>query len=206
MLRKHRTKSEQPSSLTETATITHYGEITMKRLSGILVTLMVVIVASHLHADVSIENRGLWPDTWPQELNPLREKSRTIDGPLAGFLHYEIPFSERDAFESAWSHLLKVKSPESPIILIRSPYIGSGATKGSSMKAGVLINSYPFTSSTADPATSDAPAKDTTPKSANTTFFVLVVDGEVIDLNHIPLPQNTYIQDERFKGNGIPKR
>jgi hypothetical protein len=205
MPRKHGTKCEQLSSLTETVNFAHNGEITMKRFAGILVTLMFVIVASHLHADVSIENRGSWPVTWPQELDPLREKSRTIEGPLARFLHYEIPFSERDTFESAWSHLLKVKSPESPIILIRSPYKGAGATKGSSMKAGVLINSYPFASSTDDAAISDAPAKATTPKSTNTTFVVLVVDGEVVDLNRIPLPKNTYIQDERFKDSGITK-
>src|SRR5687767_3511826 len=104
----------------------------MKQLTNILVTLAIVIVASQLHADVSIENRGSWPDTWPKELEPLREKSRTIEGPLAGYLSYELPFSERDAFESAWSHLLKVRSPEYPIILIRSPYTGTGATKGSS--------------------------------------------------------------------------
>ena len=178
----------------------------MKRTAGILVTLLVGVVAAQLSADVSIENRGRWPESWPQELEPLREKSRTIEGPLAGFLHYEIPFSDRDAFESAWSHLLKVKSPESPIVLTRSPYEGTGATKGSSMKAGVLINSYPFANSTEDPAASDAPAKGTKPKSANTTVIVLVVDGKVVDLNRIPLPKNTHIQDERFKDGGTTKR
>jgi len=178
----------------------------MRRTAGILVTLLVGVVAAQLFADVSIENRGRWPESWPQELEPLREKSRTIEGPLAGFLHYEIPFSDRDAFESAWSHLLQVKSQESPIVLIRSPYEGTGAMKGSSMKAGVLINSYPLASSTEDPAASDAPAKGTKPKSAITTYLVLVVDGKVVDLNRIPLPKNTYIQDERFQDSGITKR
>ena len=178
----------------------------MKGIAGILATLMVAVVAAQLFADVSIENRGSWPDTWPKELEPLRANSRTIEGPLGGFLYYEIPFTERDAFESAWTHLLKVKSPESPIVLIRSPYTGTGARKGSSMKAGVLINSYPLASSTATPATSDAPAKDSAPKSKNTTTIVLVVDGEVVDLNRIPLPPNTYFQDERFKDSGITKR
>jgi len=206
MPRKHGTKCELASSLTESVTSTHNGEITMKRTAGILATLLVGVVAAQLFADVSIENRGRWPESWPQELEPLREKSRTIEGPLAGFLHYEIPFSDRDAFESAWSHLLKVRSPEYPITLIRSPYTGTGATKGSSMKAGVLINSFPSANSTSDPATSDAPAKATTPKSTNATVIVLVVDGEVVDLNRIPLPKNTYIQDERFKDSGITKR
>lgn len=178
----------------------------MRRTAGIVVTLLMGVVAAQLFADVSVVNIGLWPESWPQELEPLREKSRTIEGPLGGFLHYEIPFTDRDAFESAWSHLLKVRSPESRIVLIRSPYEGTGATKGSSMKAGVLISSYPFAGSTAVQATADAPAKDSEPKSTNTTTVVLVVDGEVVNLNRIPLPPNTYIEDQRFNDSGITKR
>jgi len=73
------------------------------------------------------------------------------------------------------------------------------------MKAGVLINSHRFASSVANPADDNAQAKDDKPKSAITTSLVLVVDGEVVDLNRIPLPANTYIQDERFKTSGITK-
>jgi hypothetical protein len=178
----------------------------MKRMAGLLVTLMVAAVAARLCADVSIEDRGSWPDTWPKELEPLRANSRTIEGPLGGFLHYEIPFAERDAFESAWTHLLKVKSPQTPLVLMRGPYTGTGAKKGSSMKAGVLINSYPSTRTAADAATPDAPAKDTAPESTITTTLVLVVDGDVVDLNRIPLPRSTHIQDERFKNSGTTKR
>jgi hypothetical protein len=69
-----------------------------------------------------------------------------------------------------------------------------------------MINSSPIGSSTADPATTDTPAKATTPKSTNWTVIVLVVDGEVVDLNRIPLPKNTHIQDDRFTGGGTAKR
>jgi hypothetical protein len=199
--RKQETKCELASSLTESITFTHKGEITMRQTAGILVILMMGVIAAQLFADVSVVNKGLWPESWPKELEPLREKSRTIEGPLGGFLHYEIPFTDRDAFESAWSHLLKVRSPESRIVLIRSPYEGTGARKGSSMKAGVLINSYPFAGSTAD-----APAKDSAPKTTSTTTVVLVVDGEVVNLNRIPLPSNTYIEDHRFNDSGITNR
>ena len=34
----------------------------------------------------------------------------------------------------------------------------------------------------------------------NTTYFELVVDGNIVDLNRIPLPADTPIVDERFKG------
>lgn len=175
----------------------------MKRIAGCLVTLMVAVVAAQLFADVSVENRGSWPDTWPKELEPFRPHSRTIEGPLGGQRHYEIPFTDRDAFESAWTHLLKVKSPGSPITLIRSPYEGTGARKGRSMNAGVLINSHPFVGTTTDPATADSLANDTALKSTTTTTVVLVVDGEVVDMNRIPLPPNTNIQDLRFNDSGI---
>ena len=33
----------------------------------------------------------------------------------------------------------------------------------------------------------------------NATFFELVVDGEIVDLNRIALPADTPIIDERFK-------
>jgi hypothetical protein len=33
----------------------------------------------------------------------------------------------------------------------------------------------------------------------NTTFIELVVDGEIVDLNRIPLPADTPIIDERFE-------
>jgi hypothetical protein len=33
----------------------------------------------------------------------------------------------------------------------------------------------------------------------NTTFIELVVDGQIVDLNRVPLPRDTPIVDERFK-------
>ena len=173
----------------------------MRRTAGLLVTLLMGVMAARLFADVTVANKGLWPESWPKELEPLREKSRTIEGPVGGFLHYEIPFTDRDAFESAWSQLLKVRSPESQIVLIRSPYEGTGLRKGSSMKAGVLISSFPFAAST-----DVASAKESEPKSTSMTIVVLVVDGEVVNLNRIPLPLNTYIEDQRFNDSGITKR
>ncbi len=173
----------------------------MKRIVSVLPPLLLAAMTCHLFADVSIENTGRWPDTWPKELEPLRANSRTIEGPLGGQLHYEISFTERDAFESAWRHLLKVKSPETPLFLIRSPYIGTGARQGATIKAGVLINSHPFVSTN-----SDGKEADKSSMPASKTILVLVVDGNVIDLNRIPLPPNTHIQDDRFKDEGITKR
>jgi hypothetical protein len=43
-------------------------------------------------------------------MEPLRKQSRTLEGPKQPLLHHAIPFTDRANFESAWQHLLKVKS------------------------------------------------------------------------------------------------
>ena len=44
----------------------------------------------------------------------------------------------------------------------------------------------------------------------NTTYIELVVDGDIVDLNRIPLPADTPIIDERFQkqaeDGGEPQR
>ena len=100
---------------------------------------------------------GTWPKSWPKELEPLRKQAWTWVGGLAMNTSYAIPFATREEFESAWPHILKVKS------------------KGASKTAGVLI----------------LPLSDTS--------IVLVVDGEIVDLNRIAFPAETPIIDERFK-------
>jgi hypothetical protein len=160
----------------------------VKRTNVALIAL-VSLGAMTLHADVLVVDRGLWPTTWPPELDSLRETSRTIDGPLGGFVRYEISFTKRGDFESAWPHLLKLRSPEYPLTLVRSPHKGSGAAQGRSMNAGVILSSWPT-------SVSDVNAKT---KRSETTAIVLVVDGDIVDLNRIQLPENTLIQDERFK-------
>jgi hypothetical protein len=51
---------------------------------------------------------------------------------------------------------------------------------------------------TRDPETPLPDEMDVRTKWSNTTFLELVVDGNVVDLNRIPLPADTPIIDERF--------
>ena len=85
------------------------------------------------HAMYSVSDTGLWPTNWPKELEPLRTQSRTLDHDQHKV--YEIPFTNRQQFEAAWPQFLAVKSPEAPIILLRSP----NERLGKSIKAGVRI-------------------------------------------------------------------
>ncbi|MFZ5832454.1 MAG: hypothetical protein ACOY3P_20395 [Planctomycetota bacterium] len=114
--------------------------------------------------------------------------------------HYLIPFTSRDEFEAAWPHLLKVKSKGAPIILVRGPKTDFMVVK----PAGVVIHS--------PPAGTDQQAKadleellggnrrgDPRVRWMWTTYIELAVDGEIVDLNRIPLPADTPIIDQRFK-------
>lgn len=156
------------------------------------ITVLTAIVACSpcpLYADYRVEDRGSWPESWPKEFEALREKSRTLEGPLRPLRHYAIPFTKREAFEAAWPHLLKVKSPGAPIALRRGPSFWLGGES----KAGVCIHT---------PPEGEAPianAKDAGGNWERTIYIELIVDGDIVDLNRIPLPPDTPIHDERFK-------
>jgi hypothetical protein len=127
-------------------------------------------------ADYSVSDQGTWPKSWPKELEPLRKQARTLVGPKVEYRNYAIPFTKREEFESAWPHLLKVKSNGAAVHLVRGPNFFLGEQN----KAGVVVHSPPL--GREDP-----------------TYVILVVDGEIVDLNRIPLPADTPIIDERFK-------
>jgi hypothetical protein len=151
--------------------------------------IIAVFLAGPLYADYSVRNEGTWPENWPQELEPLRKQARTLEGPLILLLHHAIPFTDRDTFEAAWPHILKVKSPGAPIVLRPAPnfWLGGKAT------AGVCIHTPPEGEA---PITDPQQVRGRTEK---TIYIELIVDGEIVDLNRISLPPDTPISDERFK-------
>ncbi len=159
----------------------------MNRAIAILAA-SVLCLACPLHADYGVEDRGSWPESWPEELEPLRARSRTLEGPLLPLLHYAIPFTQREEFEAAWPHLLKVTTPGAPIVLRRGPSFFLGAESN----AGVCIHTPPEGD---DPP---ADAKDVDDRLERTIYIELIVDGDIVDLNRIQLPPDTPIIDERF--------
>ena len=151
----------------------------MKRTIAFLAAIAVCAVGS-VHAEYSVRDKGTWPQSWPKELEPLRKQSRTFEGPRVLLLHYAIPFTKREEFEAAWPHLLTVKSNGAHIRLVRGPNFFLGADS----KAGVVVHAPPA----GEAATREHPI-----------YIELVVDGDIVDLNRIPLPADTPIIDERFK-------
>jgi hypothetical protein len=150
----------------------------MKRTIAVLAAIAFCAVCS-AYAEYGVTGKGTWPKSWPKELEPLRKQASTFEGPVLPHQHYAIPFTKREEFESAWPHILKVKSKGTAIRLVRGPNFFLGGHK-----AGVVIHSPP-------PGQGDDDAG---------TYIELVVDGDIVDLNRIALPADTPIVDERFKG------
>jgi hypothetical protein len=166
----------------------------MKRTIAVLAGIALCGL-SYAYSSYEISNKGTWPKSWPQELEQLRKQSRTITGGLANLTHYEIPFDKADDFESAWPHILKVKSKGAPVILVRGP----NTKLGPRMKAGVRIYVPPVMSG--NRAMPEAPLPGQTSLRERwlyTTFVELVVDGDMLDMNRIPLPEDSPIIDQRF--------
>ena len=131
-------------------------------------------MVSSVFAAYYLADEGLWPKSWPKELEPLRKQARTFEGPEQPLLHYAIPFTKRDEFESAWPHLLKIKSKGAPIVLRRAPsfWLDDKAT------AGACVHT---------PSAGEAPIADGKDVKGNwekTIYIELVVDGAIIDLMH----------------------
>ena len=152
----------------------------MKRRIVFLAAMFLAAIAfcavGSVYALYLVSNEGTWPKSWPKELEPLRKQSRTLVGPKVEYRHYAIPFTKREEFESAWPHLLKVNSKGAALRLGRAPNF----FLGEHVKAGVVVHSPPLGQE--DP-----------------TYIELVVDGDIVDLNRIPLPADTPIIDQRFK-------
>ena len=166
----------------------------MNRRVFLLASLALAPLTRTALALYEVANEGLWPKTWPKELEKLRKQARSLTGPLAPnmFWYYEIPFTKREEFEAAWPHLLKVRTKGSPIYLLRAP----NSRMGTAIPAGVRVHSPP--SDTKEP---EAPLSGKQLDRETwqwTNYIELVVDGQIVDLNRIPLPAETPIVDERF--------
>jgi len=115
-----------------------------KLLTFVVVASIVLCTAGSVQAMYSVANEGRWPKSWPKELEPLRKQSRTLVASWVAI--YEIRFTNREEFESAWPHIVKLKSKGAPITFLRGPHKKLGAT----INAGVRIHA-PLTGSSVTP-------------------------------------------------------
>lgn len=169
----------------------------MTRTIAFMAALILGASFSAASADYSVSDEGLWPKSWPKELESLLKQAQTYEGPLVLYRHYLIPFTKREEFEAAWPHLLKVTTKGAPIIVVRGPKTSFFSVK----PAGVHIQTPPVDAKPEEGfevTVEDAKNPHGTWRTS-ATYIELVVDGEIVDLNRIPLPADTPIIDERFK-------
>ena len=156
---------------------------------------LVLCMITSAYAEYTVNRKGMWPNTWPKELEPLRKQATTLVGPMVEASHYEIPFTKREEFEAAWPFILKVKTPGAPIILKKGPKTDFFAIN----PAGVLIHSPARGDEEQGGAKAPLDQEGLNQHSMRVTYIELVVDGNIVDLNRIKMPPDTLIFDERFK-------
>jgi hypothetical protein len=175
--------------------LVHLEGIQMKTRLAIFAVAMLAAVGS-ARAIYSVRDKGLWPESWPKELEPLRTQAQTYTGPTQLIRRYLIPFTKREEFEAAWPYLLKVKTKGAPVFLVPGPRTDFFAIQ----PAGVLIHTPPVDiDRKAHPEAPLGGDMDPGSKWANTNYIELAVDGHIVDLNRIQLPSDCQIIDERFK-------
>jgi hypothetical protein len=153
----------------------------MKRISAWLAAIICWAICSTCFALYEVA------ESWPKELEPLRKHARTYNGPLGEHPHYVIPFTKREDFESAWAHILSVKSKSAPVILLRSP------STFFECKAGVIIHCPPLQNGRRtmpdEPLTGDGAGR-----WMYTTYIELVVDGQIVDMSRLNLPGDVQVE------------
>ena len=109
------------------------------RIPALLLVGMLVPALSVFSIVFEVElDRGGWPDTWPNELEPYRDQVTTTQ--VAHGIHervYEIRFNSRKEFERAWPHILTVKSRGAPLVIERGPFTYN--VSGSEVVSGVMV-------------------------------------------------------------------
>ena len=161
----------------------------------VLAIATVFLICSPVRAAWEVGEKGIWPKSWPPELEHLREHARSYTGGVLELSHYEIPFTKREDFEAVWPHILEVKGA-GPLILLQSP---DKHFLGTSTVAGVRIWSPPKFAPGEHPPVPVPGAANERERCLYTTFVELIVDGSIVDLNRIPLPSDSSIIDTRFK-------
>lgn len=92
------------------------------------------------------EMRGVWPENWPEELEPFREQAESISWfASAATLHYIIEFRSREEFEAVWPAVLRLKTEGAPIRLktVDPPRTAADGARVVRDKPALMINCPP---------------------------------------------------------------
>jgi hypothetical protein len=166
----------------------------MHKATALLAAILFCVVGPAF-AEYSVSDRGDWPKSWPKQLEPLRNQSRTFVGPMVEYQWFAIPFTNREKFEAAWPHILKVKTKGAPVILVRAPNFFLGEKN----KAGVVVHCPPLpqAGSSGAPGTPIAGITNPVERWMNATYIYLIVDDDIVNLKRTAVPKGVKVIDER---------
>ena len=89
-----------------------------KKSTIILFAVITMQVSSFCFGAAIVSETGMWPDSWPRELEPYRNQAKTIMICAGNNENvYEIRFENREEFEKLWPIILKLKDKKAPLRL-----------------------------------------------------------------------------------------
>jgi len=185
------------------------------------------IACSLCFGNTYFSSRGIWPHSWPKEIEAFRARSRTIGEDWATI--HQIPFDTPEEFQKAWPHILGLKSKGAPIILEDGPstyYSFSNTTLRAGVRILCPLPPWPvhFANGTSlqlgppwpDSAISAAGELPEYVMEQGGTWvpfdgrkdvghwrarveIILVIDHQAVDTNHIQIPDTETLIDRRGK-------
>ncbi len=96
---------------------------------GVFIVLALTLFSTSSIALVMTREEGIWPESWPKELELYRKQAKTIELAAGNQENvYEIGFENREEFEKLWPIILKLKDKGAPIRLrsIEKPFKKGG--------------------------------------------------------------------------------
>ena len=193
-------------------------------------SLLILAITAVTASGLSIpHNRGEWPESWPKELEALRERAKTTEWATGSQEDsHQISFESRDDFEKYWPAFIELLGPGSilkfhgpdeegniaPGVEIQAPSASVAfdekAKTKRTFKTGYTWPKSAYLPDGTLPEYVEAagpgkyvPLKDIeNPKGFRYRAridIVLFCDGKIIDLNRIAFPKGIKIDDQRFK-------
>lgn len=89
-----------------------------KKSTITMFAVMTMLASSFCFGMVIVHKTGMWPDSWPKELEPYRKQAKTLEIGAGNQENvYEIRFENREEFEKLWPIILKLKDKKAPLRL-----------------------------------------------------------------------------------------
>jgi hypothetical protein len=156
---------------------------TSTRKIGYLIAAVGVIASAALCLGMIVTHHVYrFPEGWPSELGPYLNHAWENERGLSENSEYVIPFHDQERFERAWPLVLAIRRAGGSLTLYRVGETGPDLPTRSEGPSVRVI----------------APTHRSRSPDQDRVDIVLVVDGQVIDLNRIPLPADTPIIDRRW--------